>query len=126
VGGLLGLYALIEAAEAVGLWMHKLWAEYLTVVATSLFLPYEVYELWKHLTAFKLIAFGLNAAIVIYLLFAKRLFGLRGGSAAIEREYAKDMGWQALEAATPTLAAYSDLSEQREQDTAPASTLMAR
>ncbi|MBC7644533.1 MAG: DUF2127 domain-containing protein [Thermoleophilia bacterium] len=121
VGGLLGFYAFLEAAEAVGLWMHKLWAEYLTLIATALFLPYEIYELSKHLTIIKLIAFGLNAAIVIYLLFAKRLFGLRGGLAAIEREYAKDMGWQALEEATPTLVGDVNIDAVPEPDSATSS-----
>ena len=43
----------------------------------------------------------MNLAIVIYLLFAKRLFGLRGGAAAEEALRERDVGLQALERATP-------------------------
>ena len=39
--------------------------------------------------------------MVIYLLFAKRLFGLRGGGKADEELRARDMSWEAVEHATP-------------------------
>ena len=39
--------------------------------------------------------------MVAYLLYAKRLFGLRGGAAADERERAHDVGWAALERTAP-------------------------
>ena len=32
-------YAILEGAEAVGLWYQKRWAEYLTFIATLVFLP---------------------------------------------------------------------------------------
>ena len=41
----------------------------------------------------------INMAVVIYLLRAKRLFGMRGGLAAEQAENALDQGWQALERA---------------------------
>ena len=40
-------------------------------------------------------------AIVVYLLYAKRLFGFRGGVRAEERERERDIGWQALERSSP-------------------------
>jgi len=94
-------YALLEGIEAVGLWFQKRWAEYLTLVATAVFLPLEVWEMTHKLTPFKVIAFIINVAVVVYLLYAKRLFGLRGGSAADEAERQRDMGWDALERTTP-------------------------
>src|SRR6185295_16188644 len=39
------LYAALFAVEGVGLWMSRRWAEYLTIIATSSFVPFEVYEL---------------------------------------------------------------------------------
>ena len=39
----------------------------------------------------------------MYLLAAKRLFGLRGGGAAEQAERALDNGWAAIERATPGL-----------------------
>jgi uncharacterized membrane protein (DUF2068 family) len=98
--GILG-YAVLEGVEAVGLWLQKRWAEYLTFVATTLFLPLEVYELTKTVSPFKVIALIVNLAVVIYLLYAKRLFGLRGGAAAEEARREQDVGWAALERATP-------------------------
>ncbi len=101
VGFALLAYALLEGVEAVGLWFAKRWAEYLTFLATAILLPLEVYEIIHHGTALKVIGFLINLAVVVYLLFAKRLFGLRGGGAADAAERARDMGWDAIERATP-------------------------
>jgi uncharacterized membrane protein (DUF2068 family) len=94
-------YALLEGAEAVGLWYQKRWAEYLTFIATTLLLPVEIYELAHKISPFKIIALIVNLAIVVYLLFAKRLFGLRGGAAAEEALRERDVGLQALERVMP-------------------------
>jgi uncharacterized membrane protein (DUF2068 family) len=101
VAGFAAAYAILEGVEAVGLWYQRRWAEYLTFIATTIFLPYEVYELTKSVSPFKVIAFVINIAIAVYLLFAKRLFGLRGGAAAEERERERDTGWEALERTAP-------------------------
>jgi hypothetical protein len=95
------LYAVLEGVEAVGLWRQKRWAEYLTFVATVVFIPYEIYELARSVSAFKVIALIVNIAIALYLLFAKRLFGLRGGADVERRERERDVGWQALERTAP-------------------------
>ena len=42
-----------------------------------------------------------NVAVAVYLLFAKRLFGVNGGAAAEEALIERDVGWQALERTTP-------------------------
>jgi uncharacterized membrane protein (DUF2068 family) len=97
-------YAVLEGVEAIGLWYQKRWAEYLTFVATTAFLPLEVFELTRTVSPFKVVALVVNLAVVVYLLFAKRLFGLRGGAAADEAERARDVGWEALERTAPALA----------------------
>jgi uncharacterized membrane protein (DUF2068 family) len=97
-------YAVLEGVEAVGLWFMKRWAEYLTFVATTALLPLEVYELTKRVSPFKIVALVVNLAIVVYLLWAKRLFGLRGGGAAEEAARARDVGWEALERTAPASA----------------------
>src|SRR5581483_10813842 len=94
-------YAVLEGVEAVGLWYQRRWAEYLTFVATIVFLPYEIYELTRSVSALKIVALVVNIAIAVYLLFAKRLFGLRGGAAAEERERERDTGWAALQRTAP-------------------------
>jgi uncharacterized membrane protein (DUF2068 family) len=96
-----GAYAVLEGVEAVGLWYQKRWAEYLTFVATLVFIPYEVYELTRGFSLFKLVTFLLNVAIGLYLLLAKRLFGLRGGGRVDDGERARDTGWEALERTAP-------------------------
>jgi uncharacterized membrane protein (DUF2068 family) len=98
-------YAALEGCEAVGLWLSRRWAEYLTFIATVVFVPYEIYELTKSITWLKLLTLVINLVIVIYLLLAKRLFGLRGGGKAEQAERDKDYGWPAIERATPRPAA---------------------
>jgi uncharacterized membrane protein (DUF2068 family) len=85
VAVLLAVYALIELIEAIGLWLAKRWGEYFAVVATAAFIPIEVHEILAKQSAFKIATFALNVLAVVYLLLAKRLFGLRGGKAAAER-----------------------------------------
>jgi uncharacterized membrane protein (DUF2068 family) len=70
------IYCVLEGTEAVGLWKERRWAEYLTAVATAGFLPFEIIELTKRVTPLKVGTFVINVAILIYLLWAKRLFGL--------------------------------------------------
>ncbi|HEY8408006.1 MAG TPA: DUF2127 domain-containing protein [Gaiellaceae bacterium] len=96
-----GGYAVLEGVEAVGLWYQRRWAEYLTFLAVVVFLPYEIWELSKSISALKIAALVLNVVIAVYLLLAKRLFGLRGGADAEARERLRDQGWSALEETTP-------------------------
>jgi uncharacterized membrane protein (DUF2068 family) len=105
VGAVFAVYAAVEGLEAWGLWYQKRWAEYLTFLVTASLLPLEVYELAHRLSPFKLLAFVINIAVVAYLLFAKRLFGLRGGVAAEERERERDVGWDALRRSAPEAVA---------------------
>jgi uncharacterized membrane protein (DUF2068 family) len=96
-------YAALEASEMVGLWLAKRWAEYLTFVATTLLVPLEVYELTEGVSAFKVATLVINVAIVMYLLLAKRLFGLRGGHRVEQERRQRLGGWEAIERATPEL-----------------------
>ena len=100
-GAAVAAYAVLEGTEAVGLWLGRRWAEYLTFAATVVFVPYEVYELTKTISALKVLALVINLAIVVYLLWAKRLFGVRGGGRAERAEYERDTGWAPIERATP-------------------------
>ena len=73
------IYAVVESVEAVGLWRERRWAEYLTVLATAGFIPFEVRELMHGVSALKVIALTLNVAILVWLVVNKRLFGVGGG-----------------------------------------------
>jgi len=97
IGAGLAAYAALEATEAVGLWLGRRWAEYLTFVATSLLMVPEVADLLSGVSPTGVVLFALNLAVVVYLLLAKRLFGLRGGGRAEAAEREADSGWSALE-----------------------------
>jgi uncharacterized membrane protein (DUF2068 family) len=80
----LALYAMVELTEAVGLWLARRWGEYFAMVATSLGLPLEIYELVRKVSATGLVLFAINLALVLYLVITKRLFGVRGGKEAYD------------------------------------------
>lgn len=79
-------YALLELAEAVGLWVMARWGEYLTAVGTAAFVPLEVDELVQQVTLLRVGAFTVNVAAIVYLVWTKRLFGVRGGHEALLAE----------------------------------------
>jgi uncharacterized membrane protein (DUF2068 family) len=60
-------YAVLMSVEGVGLILRKHWAEWATVFITGSLLPFELWELHKHVTATRIIALILNVAIVVYL-----------------------------------------------------------
>lgn len=101
LGLLVTAYAALEATEMVGLWLGKRWAEYLTLVATVALIPIEVYELSVGVSVFKVITLVINVAIAVYLLLAKRLFGLRGGHAVQVERHRQYSGWGAIERSFP-------------------------
>src|SRR6201996_8817579 len=104
LGTAVAAYACLEGVETIGLWIGKRWAEYLTFIATIIFIPYEIDELAKGVSALKLVTFILNLAIAVYLVWAKRLFGLHGGRRAEEAERERDSGWGAIERSSPVPA----------------------
>jgi len=103
-GGVAAAYTVLEAVEGVGLWFGRRWAEYLTFLATVLLLPIEVYELSNKVSVLKVVTLVINVAIAVYLLLAKRLFGLRGGGRAEAEERRQDVSWEAIDRATPATA----------------------
>ena len=66
------LYALLYLVEGGGLLAGKHWAEYLTVVATGLFIPLELYEVGRKPTPIRIALLAINAAIVAYLVYQLR------------------------------------------------------
>ena len=88
-------YGLLQGVEAVGLWLMKRWAEYLTVVATSLFIPIEIYEIASKVTVLRVGALVVNIGAVIWLVWTKHLFGINGGAAAAHEDV--PVGREAIE-----------------------------
>jgi uncharacterized membrane protein (DUF2068 family) len=81
-------FAALELTEAVGLARRRRWAEYLTAMAGTIGIPFEVREVVLRQTPLRIGFLVINIAIVIYLCWQKRLFGLRGG---VEREIEESM-----------------------------------
>ena len=71
------LYALLYLIEGTGLLLKKRWAEYFTVLATGLFIPVEVWEVFRNPKPVRVTILVLNVAIVAYVVYAMRK---RGGS----------------------------------------------
>jgi uncharacterized membrane protein (DUF2068 family) len=52
--------------------LEKVWAEYLTLILTVSFLPWELYELARHLNWFRLSLLLINLAVLWYLVWLLR------------------------------------------------------
>ena len=94
-------YGVLEVVEAVGLWMVKRWGEYFAVIATSIFLPLEIRDVIDKVTVFRVILLVINIAAVVWLLWSKRLFGLRGGAVAYHAEHSAESLLTVERAAAP-------------------------
>jgi uncharacterized membrane protein (DUF2068 family) len=110
--GLAG-YTVIELLEGVGLWLARRWGEYFAMVATSLGLPFEIYELSSKVTITKSLLLVVNLALVLYLVITKRLFGVRGGRHAYEARLRSE---SVMEAAVEAAAADRGEAAQTSQD----------
>jgi uncharacterized membrane protein (DUF2068 family) len=71
------LYAAVRFIEAYGLWLMRVWAEWFAIIAGSLFLPVEAYEMFRRATAMRGIVLLTNLFIVAYLVNV-RLLSRRG------------------------------------------------
>lgn len=63
-----GIYAVVTAIEAVGLWYQKTWAKLLVLGLVGISIPPEIFELIKGTTILKLVVFIVNVAVFWYLL----------------------------------------------------------
>lgn len=61
------IYAALRLVEGVGLILKKRWAEYLVVIVTAVFIPLEIYELFRRFTAIRCVLLLANVGIVWYL-----------------------------------------------------------
>lgn len=73
-------FGVINLVESYGLHKRQLWAEWMTVIGTGLMIPYELYEVLKHVTALKVTVLIINSLIVYYLARHKELFHSRRDS----------------------------------------------
>jgi uncharacterized membrane protein (DUF2068 family) len=61
-------YAALGSLEGIGLYLEKTWGEYLTLGITASFLPWEIFEVHRKLTAIRGGLLVVNALVFLYLL----------------------------------------------------------
>ena len=71
------IYATLYLVQAIGLWFDRWWAEWLTVIMTSLLLPFEVFEIIHEPRWSVAVVLVLNFVVVLYLV--RRLVLRRSG-----------------------------------------------
>jgi uncharacterized membrane protein (DUF2068 family) len=65
-------YSALLLTEGTGLLLRKRWAEYFTIIATSSFIPLEIYEIVNRVTLGKIVLLAVNLAVVAYLVYEVR------------------------------------------------------
>jgi uncharacterized membrane protein (DUF2068 family) len=78
IGAAVFIYAGLDLIEGIGLYLEKVWAEYLTLAITASFLPLEIFELSRRITVVRLSLFAVNALVFFYLLKLVADRGRRG------------------------------------------------
>jgi uncharacterized membrane protein (DUF2068 family) len=61
-------YAAVSMLEGIGLYLEKIWAEYLTLAITASFLPWEIFEIFRRLTLIRVSLLAANLLVFFYLL----------------------------------------------------------
>ena len=61
--------ALLDAIEGMGLVLEKTWAEFVTLILTASFLPWELIGMYQHPTRIRVGLAIINLAVVFYLLW---------------------------------------------------------
>jgi len=70
-------YACVCVVEGTGLLLRKVWAEYFTIVLTAGALPWEIFELIREFSWFKVGLMFLNVLVLLYLLWLVRRMRIR-------------------------------------------------
>lgn len=60
---------LLDAIEGMGLVLEKTWAEFVTLILTASFLPWELIGMFQHPTRIRIGLAIINLAVVLYLLW---------------------------------------------------------
>ena len=69
IGAAVFLDAGLDFIEGTGLMLRKTWAEYFTLILTASFLPWEFFEIVRHVTVTKVALTILNILVVLYLAY---------------------------------------------------------
>jgi uncharacterized membrane protein (DUF2068 family) len=67
------LYSVVRFIEAYGLWHFKTWAEWFAILSGGIYIPVELFGLFRHATFIKGSIFIINLFIVLYLIYVRVL-----------------------------------------------------
>jgi uncharacterized membrane protein (DUF2068 family) len=68
IGAVVFIYAALDLIEGTGLYLEKVWGEYLTLAITASFLPWEIFEVLRRVTWIRSGLLVVNTLVVCYLL----------------------------------------------------------
>lgn len=61
------LYSAIKLSEAYGLWRQRQWGRTVGILSIGVLVPFEIYEIFHHLSIGKIVILLINIAIVVIL-----------------------------------------------------------
>ena len=68
-----GTYCALRFVEAYGLWKARVWAEWVALISGAIYLPFEIYELFRRITVVRASVLIVNLAIVLYMLYLRTI-----------------------------------------------------
>lgn len=72
IAGFAGIYCTLRFIEAYGLWKARTWAEWIALISGTLYLPIELFEVYRRVNLFHVTVLIVNLAIVLYMLYLIR------------------------------------------------------
>jgi uncharacterized membrane protein (DUF2068 family) len=68
-----GTYCALRFVEAYGLWKARVWAEWVALISGAIYLPFEIYELFRRITIIRTSVLIVNLGIVLYMLYLRTI-----------------------------------------------------
>ncbi len=68
IGAVAFSYAALSLAEGICLYLEKAWGEVLTLIITASFLPWEIFEVIRHVTWLRVALLVINTLVLLYLI----------------------------------------------------------
>ena len=65
------IYTILRFIEAYGLWYARPWAEWLAFATGTIYIPFELSDLLRRPTWFRLLVLVVNLVIVLYMLYLR-------------------------------------------------------
>jgi uncharacterized membrane protein (DUF2068 family) len=62
-----GIFAIIRIVDGYGLWHERPWAEWFAVISAAVYVPLEVYHLYRKPSVTSVVILVVNIAIIVYL-----------------------------------------------------------